>query len=128
MNKITLIGNLTRDPDLRATPQGASVCSFTIAVNKRFAKEHETAQFFRISAWGKMGEVCAKHLAKGRKVAVIGELEGRLFDGKDGKTMISLEVRADEIEFLSPRGESEKPVEQLTVDDFADIKSEDLPF
>lgn len=127
MNKIFLIGNVTRDPELRATAKGDSVCSFSIAVNKRFAKENETAQFFRISAWGKMGESCARYLAKGRKVAVTGELEGRLFEGKDGRSMLSLEVRADEVEFLSPKGESEKPIEQMTVETLP-ITNDDIPF
>lgn len=128
MNKITLIGNITRDPELRATASGKSVCSFSIAVNKRFANENETAQFFRINAWGKLGEVCAKHLAKGRKVAVVGELEGRLFEGKNGRTMLSLEVNADEVEFLSPKGESEKPMEQMTANDLASVNVDDIPW
>ena len=127
MNKITLIGNLVRDPELRSTASGKSVCSFTIAVNKRFAKENETAQFFRINAWGKLGENCAKYLAKGRKVAAVGELEGRLFESKDGRQMISLDVTADEIEFLSPRADGEIPAETLTTANLP-LTNEDIPF
>ena len=128
MNKIFLIGNLTRDPELRATKTGKSVCSFSIAVNKRFAQDNETAQFFRINAWGKIGETAAKYLAKGRKVAVVGELEGRLFEGKGGRQMLSLEVNADEIEFLSPRDAADKPNEPLTVDSLPTLTNDDIPF
>lgn len=125
MNKIFLIGNLTRDPELRATKNGKSVCTFNIAVNKRFAQDNDTAQFFRINAWGKLGETAEKYLAKGRKVAVVGELEGRLFEGKDGRTMLSLEVNADEVEFLSPKGDK---AEELTQNTLSDIQSSDIPF
>ena len=127
MNKIFLIGNLTRDPELRSTKNGKSVCTFNIAVNKRFAQENETAQFFRINAWGKLGETAEKYLAKGRKVAVVGELEGRLYSDKNGNAKISLDVNADEIEFLSPKGEVEKPIEQMTADDLP-LTNEDIPF
>lgn len=128
MNKIFLIGNLTRDPELRATKNGKSVCTFNIAVNKRFAQENETAQFYRINAWGKLGETAEKYLAKGRKVAVVGELEGRLYSDKNGNAKISLDVNADEIEFLTPRGSTETPVDELTVNDLSDIRVDDLPF
>lgn len=128
MNKIILTGNLTADPERRSTPNGISVCSFTIAVNKKFTKDGDTAQFFRIHAWRQLGDLCAKYLSKGRKIAVIGELEGRTYEGKDGRTRISLEVTADEIEFLSPKGESEKPVEQMTSNDLENVNLDDIPW
>lgn len=99
MNKITLIGNLTNDPDLKTTNNGVQVCTFTIAVNRRFSKDQ--TDFFRINVWRNLGETCKKYLAKGRKVAVIGELQARTYQTKDGKTMMSLDVQADEVEFLS---------------------------
>ncbi|MDD3921148.1 MAG: single-stranded DNA-binding protein [Eubacteriales bacterium] len=107
MNKIFLIGNLTFDPETRTTPNGASVCSFNIAVNRRFANANGEKQtdFFRISAWRGLGENCQRFLTKGKKVAVVGELTARTYEAKDGTTRISLEVNADEVEFLSPRGE-----------------------
>lgn len=76
MNKITIIGNLTANPDMRTTPNGVSVCSFTVAVNRRFAGADGERQtdFFRVSAWRQLAENCGKYLEKGRKVAVIGEL------------------------------------------------------
>lgn len=111
MNKVILIGNLTRDPELRTTSQGINVCSFTIAVNKRragqsAAGDQQDADFFRITAWRQLGELCQKYLAKGRKVCVVGTVSVSTFEGKDGATRASLEVTADEVEFLSPRSES----------------------
>ena len=109
MNKIILIGNLVRDPELRTTPQGISVCDFTIAVNRRRFGNAEAGQpeadFFRISAWRQLGENCAKYLAKGRKVYVSGPLSARTYQANDGTTRVSLEVTADEVEFLSSRNE-----------------------
>ena len=109
MNKVFLIGNLTRDPELRTTQTGVSVCSFTIAVNRRRASNAEAGQpeadFFRVSAWRQLGENCAKYLAKGRKVCVIGPVSCRTYVGNDGQTRASLEVQADDVEFLTPRSE-----------------------
>lgn len=109
MNKIFLIGNLTRDPELRTTSGGINVCSFTIAVNRRFAQQGGERQtdFFRINAWRQLGETCQKYLAKGRKVAIVGELQARTYEGNDGVTRMSLEVSADEVEFLTPKGAQE---------------------
>ena len=139
MNKITLIGNLTSDPETRTTPSGVTVCSFTIAVNRRFANSDGERQtdFFRVNAWRQLGEVCAKHLAKGLKVAFIGELQARTYEAKDGKTRMSLDVAADEVEFLSPKDEEPKRKKDtasvangtITPDDqFTDIDTSDLPF
>ena len=109
MNKIILIGNLTRDPELRTTPQGISVCDFTIAVNRRNrsqqAQDGMDADFFRITAWRQLGENCAKYLAKGRKVFVSGPVSARTYQANDGTTRVSLEVTADDVEFLSSRNE-----------------------
>ena len=131
MNKIVLIGNLTADPTLRATQNGTSVCSFTLAVNRRFPGPDGQKQtdFFRILAWRGLADTCAKYLAKGRKAAVIGELQARTYEAKDGTTRLSLDVSADEVEFLSPK-EEEKPRQMTPADPekFDDISSDDLPF
>ena len=105
MNKIFLIGNLTADPELRTTSNNVSVCTMTIAVNRRFSgnRDERQTEFFRITAWRQLGETCSRFLSKGRKIAVIGELSARTYEAKDGSTRVSLEVTADEIEFLSPR-------------------------
>lgn len=109
MQKIVVCGNLTADPETRATQSGVTVCSFTVAVNRRFADKDGERQtdFFRINAWRQLGEVCAKHLAKGKKVAVVGELQARIYDAKNGQQRLSLDVSADEVEFLSPAEKAE---------------------
>lgn len=97
MNKIFIIGNLVRDPELRTIPSGVAVCIFTIAVNGR---KPEDTQFFRITTWRQTAENCNRFLAKGRKVAVVGAVSLNTYTAKDGTTKASLEVNADEVEFL----------------------------
>jgi len=111
MNKLTIIGNLTRDPELRTTTTGVNVCDFTVAVNRRQRRDAQNGQpeadFFRVSAWRERGELCAKYLSKGRKVCVVGPVSVRTYTGSDGQTRASLEVTADEVEFLSSRNDAE---------------------
>lgn len=145
MNKITLIGNLTHDPEVRSTPNGVTVCSFTIAVNRRFAGQDGQKQtdFFRVNAWRQLGETCSRYLAKGRKIAVIGELQARTYEAKDGTTRMSLDVSADEVEFLTPRSQDDgqqggytsaspaqrgRAVDPQDLAGFTDIQSDDIPF
>ena len=132
MQKLIITGNLTANPETRTTTSGKTVCSFNLAVNRKKTSEPQT-DFFRINAWNGLGDVCARCLTKGKKVAVIGELQARIYEDKQGKTRLSLDVLADEVEFLSPKENAEtkpqKPVEQT--DDlagFTDIRSDDLPF
>lgn len=99
MNKLILIGNLTKDPETRATPNGKTVCNFDIAVNDR----QGNATYFRISAWEKQGENCQRYLSKGKKVSVVGPVSARAYTDRNGKANVSIEVAANEIEFLSPR-------------------------
>ena len=110
MNKLTIIGNLTRDPELRTLSSGVTVCSFTVAVNRRRSQSAENGQpeadFFRVSAWRQLGENCAKYLTKGRKVCVIGPVSVNTYTGNDGVTRASLEVTADDVEFLTSRAEA----------------------
>ncbi len=103
MNKIFLIGRLTKDPELRYTPSGAAVCSFTLAVDRRFTNQNgeREADFINIVVWNKAGENCAKYLSKGRQTAVEGRLQIRSFDGNDGQRKWVTEVIADNVEFLS---------------------------
>ena len=137
MQRITIIGNLVADPETRTTPSGVTVCTFTIAVNRRFANSDGERQtdFFRVNAWRQLGEICAKHLKKSKKVAVVGELQARLYDAKNGEKRMSLDVAADEVEFLSPKDEEPKRKKENsdgydhTPDEgFTDIDTSDLPF
>lgn len=116
MNKLTIIGNLTRDPELRQanTQDGTvSVCDFTVAVNRRGrgSNGQNEADYFRVTAWRALGENCKKFLAKGRKVAVLGEVSCRTYTGSDGVTRASLEVLASEVEFLTPRQDAGQPAQ-----------------
>jgi single-strand DNA-binding protein len=105
-----LVGNLTRDPELRNTPSGMSVCSLRIAVNTR-RKDNATGQwtekpnYFDVTVWGAQGESCAQYLAKGRPVAIDGRLEWREWDAQDGTKRQAVEIIADSVQFLGGRGE-----------------------
>lgn len=105
MNKMMIIGNLTRDPELRTTPQGVSVCDFTVAVNR---KRGEGTDYFRVTAWRQLGDLCQKYLAQGRKVYVSGALSAKTYQTKSGETKVDLGITAEDVEFLS--GKEDKPV------------------
>ena len=104
MNKIILIGRLTKDPDLRYTPNGAAVCTFTLAVDRPFSGDKKEADFINIVVWNKAGENAAKYLAKGRQAAIEGRLQIRTYDGDDGKKRWVTEVVADRVEFIGSGG------------------------
>lgn len=108
MNKLYIIGNVTHTPELKNTPNGVPVCSFSVAVNRR----DKDALFYRVTAWRGLGETCAKYLQKGKKVAVIGELDLLTYTGRDGMEKTALEVTASDIEFLSPRSDDQQPPQQ----------------
>lgn len=139
MNKLTIIGNLTRDPELRTTSTGLNVCSFTVAVNRRRSanSNQPEADFFRVTAWRQLGEICQRYLAKGRKVAVVGSVSVSTYTGNDGTTRATLEVTADDVEFLSSRNDDAAggyapaaPVQTAPVMEkgFQEVDDEDLPF
>ena len=144
MNKLTIIGNLTRDPELRTTSTGVNVCDFTVAVNRRNRNRdaqngQPEADFFRVSAWRERGELCAKYLAKGRKVCVIGPVSVRTYQANDGTTRASLEVTAEEVEFLSSRNDADAaggysapaadaPSAEPQAAGFTAVETDELPF
>ena len=107
MNKVFLIGNLVRDPVVRATQSGISVCNFTVAVNRRFKKENgeQETDFLNVIAWRQLAELCGKYLAKGRKVAVTGSIQTRTYEAKDGSKRTAWDIVADEVEFLAPQNQ-----------------------
>ena len=127
MNKLVLTGNLTRSPELRSTPNGIPVCTFTIAVNGR--KSDDPTAYFRITVWRQLAEICNRYLTKGKKVFVSGPVSVSTYTAKDGTTRASLEVTAEDVEFLSPAGTG---AENAQVDERAGfVKVEDdeiLPF
>jgi single-strand DNA-binding protein len=105
MNKVILIGRLTRDPELRHTPQGTAVCQITVAVNRRGAQPgQQDADFINVSVWGVQAENVARYMAKGRQVAVEGRIQTRNYDDKDGKRVYVTEVIATNVQFLDSKG------------------------
>lgn len=105
LNKVFLLGNLTRDPELRQTANGASVCSFSIAVNEGFG-DKKKVNFFNVQAWQKTAEACAKYLSKGRPVLVEGRLQNRNYE-KDGQKRTITEIVAENVQFLAVTGRPE---------------------
>lgn len=139
MNKVYLIGNLTRDPEMRSTTTGIPVCNFSIAVNRRVKDANGNTQtdFFNIVAWRQLAELCGKFLMKGKKVAVVGSIQTRTYEDKTtGKKCTAWDIVADEVEFLTPMGEAPgtKPTQKEEVaytppdTGFTQVDNEDLPF
>ena len=115
MNKTFIIGNLTRDPELRTVngqDGSVSVCDFTVAVNRKNGRSNANGQpeadFFKVTAWRQLGENCAKYLAKGRKVSVMGPVSASAYIGNDGTARASLEIKADDVEFLTPKQDGQQ--------------------
>jgi single-strand DNA-binding protein len=110
INRVVLVGNLTRDPELRHTQGGMPVCSLRIAVNTR-RKDPQTGEwgekpnYFDVTVWGNQGESCAQYLAKGRQVAIDGRLEWREWEAQDGSKRQAVEIIADTVQFIGGRGE-----------------------
>lgn len=120
MNKVFLVGNLTRDPELRQTNSGLATCQFTIAINRPKNKDGVVqADYITIQTWRGQAENCAKYLAKGRKVAVCGELRTRSYE-KDGRKVYVTEVLANDVEFLTPRSQAAEPMDGYTAGESAD--------
>lgn len=110
LNKVQLIGNLTRDPELKYTPSGTGVCTFGLATNREWTdssgQKQEGAEFHRIVAWGKLGEICSQLMTKGRKVYVEGRLQTRAWKSQDGADRQVTEVVIDEMILLdAPKGD-----------------------
>ncbi len=115
MNKVILIGNLTRDPELSETPNGVAVCKFAIAVSRDYADGdgNRETDFFNITVWRNRAENCGKYLKKGNKVAIVGNLQNRSYDDKDGIKRYVTDIVANEVEFLTPKsaesGDNDEP-------------------
>jgi len=108
LNRVELIGNLTRDPELRYTPSGAAVCSFGIATNRSWTtdtgEKHEETEFHNIVAWNKLAEICSQFLTKGRKVYVEGRLATRKWTGQDGQQRTTVEIVISDMILLDNKG------------------------
>lgn len=140
MNKIVLIGNLTRDPEPGSTQGGVPFTRFTIAVNRPFSNSagERVADYFDIICWRQLAERCAKYLFKGSKVGINGSVQRRQYEDRDGIKRTTFDVVADEVEFLTPKTGTgsregtqggyipEEP--QQPVSDMQPVENDDLPF
>lgn len=122
MNKCYFIGNITKDPDLTETDSGIAVCKFSIAVNRRRAGDGEQqTDFFNVTAWRGLGENVARYCKKGSKVCVVGRIELRQYESRDGVKKLAVDVVAEEVEFLTPKPVGERKPELTEFDDDGDI-------
>lgn len=138
MQRVILIGNLTRDPEHRTTPNNISVTTFTVAVQRRFAKEGETqADFLNIVTWRALADNCARYLQKGSKVGIVGTIQTRSYDDKNGVRRYVTEIIADEVEFLDSKPKEQQATQsQQSADDlfgdelsaFEPVDDSSLPF
>ena len=127
MNKWIGIGRLTKDPEIRSTATGMQVASFTLAVNRRFAKEEPKADFFNVTAWNKTAEFVGKYFTKGQQILVSGRLENRSWEDNAGVKRYATDVIAEEVEFADSKKEDKE--EWKPADKHIDILDEsDLPF
>lgn len=133
MNKVVLVGRLAQDPELSSTTSGLSVCKMTVAVSRPFSKDNAT-DFIPVTAWRDLGERCAKYLAKGRQCAVSGRIQIDKYTAKDGATRYQTYVVAEDVQFLSPKGEGGSSYQNSSSDDdegyekLTSIDDGNLPF
>lgn len=129
LNKVELIGNLTRDPELRYTPQGTAVCNFGLATNRQWTTESgerkEDAEFHRIVAWNKLAELCSQLLSKGRKVYVEGRLQTRRWTTQDGIERTTTEIVISDMIILDSRGAPQVATSDVDILDQASVPSQD---
>lgn len=141
LNKVMLIGNLTRDPELRYTPAGTAVCTFSVATNRQWKTESgepkDEAEFHRIVAWDKLAEICGQMLSKGKRVYVEGRLQTRKWTGQDGAERTTVEIVISEMLLLDsrkPDETEEKPMpaqaekKEKAKENSEDVTPEDIPF
>ncbi|MBI4598790.1 single-stranded DNA-binding protein [Candidatus Uhrbacteria bacterium] len=150
LNRATILGNVTRDPEVRQIPSGQSVCTFGVATNRSWTdgsgQRQEQVEFHSVVAWGKLADICGQYLAKGRKVYVEGRLQTRDWEGQDGVKRYRTEIIADNVILLDrpPAGAGEgsegfaagsasssaprPPADEPAMDPETEIKVEDIPF
>lgn len=127
LNRVILVGNLTRDPELRSTPSGTSVAKFGLAVNRRYTNKQgekvEDVDFFNIVVWGRQAENCSTYIRKGNPVAIEGRLQSRAWETPEGQKRRDVEIIADNVQFLGSPSRSESPsvsIDELAADAFGD--------
>lgn len=126
MNNVILIGRLTKDPEMAYTPSQTALCKFTIAVDRQ-SKEEKTADYIRIVVWGKQAENCNRYLFKGKQVAVNGKIQTGSYKDRDGKTVYTTDVIANNVEFLGGKAEAKADLPEEDLGTFT-YASDDMPF
>jgi len=130
LNKVMLIGNLGRDPEVRHTTSGTAVASFTLATNERYKNKHgdwqDKVEWHNITAWGKLAEICEKYLAKGDTAYVEGKLQTRKWKDKDDKERYTTEICIDRLQMLG--GEGGRSRDRKTEDAGGNGSDDDIPF
>jgi len=136
--KVVVVGNLGKDPEMRYTPNGHAVCNFNIATNRTYKTSEgvkvEEVTWFRITTWQKLAELCNQYLKKGRKVLVEGRLNSdengnpRVWTRDDGTPAANFELTAAEVRFLSPAGDNGNSAEEGPVEENVEVPAEDIPF
>ena len=138
-NKVILVGNLGRDPELRYTPQGTPVCSFSMATNERLKDKtgemQDLTTWFRVTLWGRQAETASQYLTKGRPVYIEGRLRVEEWTDRDGKARHTLEVHATDMQFIGGGRSEEPPMERAAAatgggapSEQADLTDDDIPF
>lgn len=128
LNKVTLMGRLTADPELRRTTSGTAVTSFSLAVERSKARDgNKETDFIDVVAWSGTAELVCKYLCKGRMVVLCGRLQTRVWEDREGNRRKSVEVVADEVHFAGSKSDGRQSAAPITADDFADDDGE-LPF
>ena len=136
-NKITLVGNLGRDPELRYTPQGTPVCSFSMATNERrkdkSGEMQDQTTWFKVTLWGRQAETASQYLTKGKPVYIEGRLRVEEWTDRDGKPRHTLEVNATDMQFIGGGRSEEQPMERAAAagsapSEHSDVSEDDIPF
>jgi len=128
LNKVQLIGNLTRDPELKYTPSGTAVCTFTVATNRQWTTDQgekkDEADFHRVVSWNKLAEICGQLLKKGRKVFVEGRLQTRSWQAQDGTTKYMTEIVISDMILLDSKGSGEASTDEFDVPEDFDVNQD----
>jgi single-strand DNA-binding protein len=134
MNVVVLGGNLTKDPELRYTPNGTAICEFTIANSKKYKQNEEWIEkvgFYNCICWGKRGEIVAEHFKKGKPILVKGELEFQSWENKEGEKRSTVKVNVQDFDFVGYKadsGQAQAPASPQGAQSSLDINDEEIPF
>ena len=129
LNHIVIHGRLTKDPELRTTQSGVSVCNFSVAVDRSYKKgEEKLTDFFSVVCWRGLADLVCNHFHKGKEIVVSGEMQSRKYEDKEGTTRIIWELLAQSVDFCGSKAEPKEPAFESDMVFEVDVKEEDMPF